>query len=178
MAILFFVIGILSLGISFYFYTKKETSTISTEEKNKQKGDDFEDYLIQLIGKQNDVQFVGKVSDYHKDGVSALENVEPDLKFKFKNIPFAVECKWRRSFVNGKINWAKNYQVKNYNDYSKSKKEKVFVAIGIGGSPNAPEKLFLVPLYRLTQDFAIESYIQEFQIENSEEMGAILKNLF
>ena len=98
MAILFLLLGIVCLGLSIYFYTKKETPHLTTNEIIKQKGDDFEDYIIQLLGKQDDIKFVGKVSDYHKDGVSALENLEPDLKFKFHNTAFAVECKWRNSF--------------------------------------------------------------------------------
>jgi hypothetical protein len=80
--------------------------------------------MIQLVAKQEEIKFVGKVSDYHKDGVSALENREPDLKFKFRNIPFAVECKWRKSFNNGSINWAKDYQVSNYKNYQATKRER------------------------------------------------------
>lgn len=133
MALLFLILGIASLTVSFYFYSRKEKTELISEELSKQKGDDFEEYMIQLLGKQQDIKLVGKVSDYHKNGISALENFEPDLKFKFKNTPFAVECKWRKSFGNGSITWAKDRQIRNYNEYQKNKKEKVYIALGVGG---------------------------------------------
>lgn len=175
MGLLFLTIGIISLAISIYFFSKKEKSTTDLPPISKQKGNEFEDYVIQLLAKQKDVVFVGKVSDYHKNGVSALENKEPDLKFKYKNTAFAVECKWRSSFTNGAINWAKDYQINNYNSYQNTKQEKVFIAIGIGGKPNLPAKLFVVPLFRLTKMFANEEYIREFEILTEKEVIAILK---
>lgn len=175
MAILFLLLGIVCLGLSIYFYTKKETPHLTTNEIIKQKGDDFEDYIIQFLGKRDDIKFVGKVSDYHKDGVSALENFEPDLKFKFHNTAFAVECKWRNSFNAGKITWAKDYQIRNYKAYQKTKNEKVYVAIGIGGEPGAPHQLFLVPLFRLTHSFATEDYIKEFEIKDKKQIPMVLK---
>jgi hypothetical protein len=176
MAVLFLILGVLSLALSYYFYTKKEIPPADFSAVNKQKGNDFEDYLIQLLGKTEGIQLVGKVSDYHKDGVSALENTEPDLKFKTQNAHFAVECKWRSSFKNGNINWAKDYQIKNYNTYQKTKNEKVFVALGIGGTSTQPERLFFVPLYRLKLEFANEDYIKEFEIKDQRDLLKILRN--
>lgn len=150
MALLFLIIGLIFLGFSAYFYFKKKNTLSTYAENQKQKGNDFEDFMIQKLGSQSIVKFVGKVSDYHKNGISALENYEPDLKFKYKNMPFAVECKWRQAFYNGKTNWAKDRQIKNYLNYQNTRKEKVYVALGIGGKPEAPDKLYLIPLYRLT----------------------------
>ena len=175
MGLLFLIIGIISLAISLYFFSKKEKSATDLPPMNKQKGNEFEDYVIQLLGKQKDVIFIGKVSDYHKNGVSALENKEPDLKFKYKNNAFAIECKWRSSFTKGAINWAKDYQINNYKSYQNTKQEKVYIAIGIGGKPNLPAKLFIIPLFRLTKEFANEEYIQEFKILNENEVIEILK---
>lgn len=175
MGLLFLIIGIISLAISVYFFSKKEKSEIDLPPISKQKGNEFEDYVIQLLGKQKDVIFIGKVSDYHKNGISASENKEPDLKFKFQNTAIAVECKWRSSFKNGNIFWAKNYQISNYNNYQNTKQEKVYIAIGIGGKPNLPAKLFIVPLFRLTKEYANEEYIKEFEILNEKDVMEILK---
>lgn len=170
MALLFLIIGFASLALSFYFYSKKEKIEPTSEEINKQKGNDFEDFVIQLLGKQKDIKFVGKVSDYHKNGISALENFEPDLKFKYNAAPFAVECKWRKSFINGSISWAKDRQIKNYNDYQKTKKEKVHIAIGVGGEPNKPEQLYLIPLSLLKYETFKEDYIRDFEIKEEAEI--------
>ena len=170
MALLFLILGIASLAVSFYFYSRKEKTELTSEELSKQKGDDFEEYMIQLLGKQQDIKLVGKVSDYHKNGISALENFEPDLKFKFKNTPFAVECKWRKSFGNGSITWAKDRQIRNYNEYQKNKKEKVYIALGVGGEPSNPEHLYLIPLSRLKYESFKEDYVANFAIKEEAEI--------
>lgn len=175
MALLFLILGIVSLALSFYFYSKKEKTELTSEEISKQKGNDFEEYMIQLLGKQKDIKFVGKVSDYHKNGISALENREPDLKFKYNAVPFAVECKWRKSFGNGSISWAKDRQIKNYNDYQKTKKEKVYIALGVGGEAGKPEHLYLIPLSRLKYETFKENYVADFEIEEDAEILKFLQ---
>jgi hypothetical protein len=48
-----------------------------------------------------------------------------------------------KSFNDGKIKWARHKQIANYLDYQKQKTIPVFIAIGIGGEPYNPEKLFV-----------------------------------
>ena len=189
MALLFLIIGIASLAISIYFFTRTEklTPTISiaptissetspkedlkkadTFDVNKEKGNEFEDFMIQLLGKEKGVQLVSRNSDYHKNGVSASENMEPDLKFKLNSIPFSIECKWRKSFFNEEVFFAKNYQIRNYNKYQIDRKQEVFVAFGVGGHPNSPEKLFLLPLAKLAEEYIGESEIKKYQVKTAE----------
>lgn len=175
MALLFLILGIASLAVSYYFYSKKENTEHTSEEISKKKGNDFEDYMIQLLGKQKDVKFVGKVSDYHKNGISALENFEPDLKFKYKAVPFAVECKWRQSFGSGSISWAKDRQIKNYNEYQKNKKETVYIALGVGGKPGKPQHLYLIPLSKLKYETFKEKYVAAFEIKEESEIVKFLQ---
>lgn len=191
MAILFLIIGIVSLAISTYFFTRKENTTAviparpetsleALHEKdsskrdvfnaNKEKGNAFEDYMIQLLGKEKGVQLVSRNSDYHKNGVSATENMEPDLKFKLNDVRFSVECKWRKSFFNQEVSFAKNYQIRNYNKYQIDTNQKVFVAFGIGGNPTSPEKLFLLPLAKLTEEYISEHEIRDYEVKNVEEI--------
>ena len=197
MAILFVIIGIASLALSAYFFTRKENTnrSVLTEQQSsseaplkkdiskenfdeikKQKGNDFEDFMIQLLGKEKGVQLVSRNSDYHKNGVSASENMEPDLKFKSNSIPFSIECKWRKSFFNEEVFFAKNYQIRNYNKYQIDRKQKVFVAFGIGGQPNSPEKLFLVPLAKLSEEYIGENEIKTYQVRSAEEIIEVIKN--
>lgn len=144
---------------------------------NKEKGDQFEDFVIQTLATlDNSVKLISQASDYHKNGISAEENKEPDLKFTLQTQAFAVECKWRQNFDNeGKINWAKDYQIANYNKFQSENKQKVFIAIGIGGTANAPEKLYLVPLYRLTKSIATENYIADFEVSGKKATLALLQ---
>jgi len=76
----------------------------------------------------------------------------PDLELIFvgKNQhPFAVECKWRTEFKRGKIDWATRKQITRYEEFEFKRAMPVFIAIGVGGAPANPEKLFVTPLCNL-----------------------------
>ncbi len=167
MPYLLIAIGVLLIVIGIYLLTRSG----SESESEKQKGDAFENYMIQKIGKIPGAIFVSKNSDYHQNGVSAAENRDPDLKFKIGQELIAIECKYRSSFsASGKIEWAKEYQLNNYRSFEKEKNHSVFIAIGVGGSPALPKKLYIVPLFRLTKTFAVQSYIEEFEINPSKQL--------
>jgi hypothetical protein len=73
----------------------------------------------------------------------------PDLELifgKYRKHHFAVECKWRERFLEEKITWASNNQICSYQDFENQCRIPVFIAIGIGGEPSRPEKLFVTPL--------------------------------
>ena len=96
--------------------------------------------------------------------------MEPDLKFKLNNVRFSVECKWRKSFFNQEVSFAKNYQIRNYNKYQIVTNQKVFVAFGIGGNPRSPEKLFLLPLAKLTEEYISEHEIRDYEVKTADEI--------
>ena len=178
MALVLLFIGLGFIGSSYYYWQKKPDNSIeisdsnqdSTTEKktnddeNKEKGSQFENYMIDFFHTNDEMVLESKVSDYHKNGKSAKDNQTPDLKMSYKNKKFAVECKYRTSFIDNKITWAKEYQVKNYFNFEKETSQKVFIAIGIGGTAEKPEEVYFVPLYRLTQNFATENYIKEYKV--------------
>ena len=70
-------------------------------------------------------------------------------------------CKWRKRFDKGVIEWAHAYQIKNYLAYEKATKIKVFVVIGVGGTPDKPERMFIAPL----QKVALEVFLTEFALK-------------
>ena len=177
MGLLLLIIGLLISAVGvILLLNKPEHKTVNTapipvsekktpkEPNNKEKGDAFEDFVIQKLGAIPHFKFTGKNSDYHKNGISASENQEPDLKFMHNGNPIALECKWRNAFVNGKIEWAKDYQVENYQRFEEKQKSLVFIAIGIGGEPAKPKEFYMVPLYRLTRTFAARDYILEYTL--------------
>jgi hypothetical protein len=184
MTIFFLIIGTICFGIAaFSHFTDIEKSIeinekpmediLNQEKTNKDKGNAFEDYFFDLLMKDDKMKLLSKTSDYYKNGRYAEDNSTPDFKFQYQETKFAVECKYRGQFVDGKINWAKTYQIKNYNNFEKENNQKVFVAIGIGGTSYAPEKIYFVPLFRLTQEFASESYINEFKVSNVNDVNII-----
>ncbi|MBD0285773.1 MAG: hypothetical protein ICV79_10165 [Flavisolibacter sp.] len=131
-----------------------QTSTVqvNTTLSDKEKGDAFEKYILSLFDRASG-RF--RLLDWRSDkitesGLYALSNHSPDLALDFKDNggyhKFAIECKWRSSFYNGTIDWAKEYQIKNYLNYQKRENIPVFIAIGVGGAPNAPDNLYVARL--------------------------------
>lgn len=85
------------------------------------------------------------------DLISLIDHFNPDLEMELvftgkQKYRFAVECKWRQDFYDGKINWAEDSQIVSYRMFQDRVRIPVFVAIGIGGEPSAPDKLFVTPL--------------------------------
>src|SRR4051812_21465078 len=82
-----------------------------------EKGRLFEQYVIELFNQDN-----FKLTNYRKSekfigNVSLQDCNNPDLELIFdrnKKYPFAVECKWREKFHEGKITWAKDHQIYFY----------------------------------------------------------------
>lgn len=182
MATLLLIVGIVCIASAIYLLTQKKTSKeiiipITTEKSpiaeqptlsNQEKGNMFEDYVIQYLTQTNEnIRLISQVSDYNKNGVFADENMEPDLKFSLAGRFFSVECKWRNQFnEKGFISWSYPGQIERYNEYQKRTDTPVFVAIGVGGTADNPHHFFLIPLYRLTKEFATKEYIEKFMITN------------
>lgn len=170
------ILGTICFVSAYYLYknpTKKITKNKienSLIDENTQKGKAFEEYVLDLFLNESQVELTSRVSDYYKNGKYAQDNKNPDLKFIYKNIPFAIECKYRSNFhKQNTITWAKEHQIKNYNEFEKANKTKVFIAIGIGGNPTQPQEFYIVPLFRLTKSFATTEYIEEFKINSIKE---------
>jgi len=117
-----------------------------------EKGRCFEEYVVQLFNKDNFELIKWRRSERLEDRVLLQDCLNPDLELvfgRYKKHPFAVECKWRKEFVAGKIRWAANYQISSYRDFENRFRIPVFIAIGVGGEPSSPERLFVTPLYNI-----------------------------
>lgn len=175
MAHIFLILGLLCIAAAIYLYSQKP-NTAQYPNENKEKGNQFEDFTIQaIVHSSNDIKLIGKNADYHSNGVSAVENTQPDLRMSYQGKAFAVECKWRAKAIDASILWAKDYQIKNYRRYAFEQNVPVYVAIGIGGAANKPANFYLVPLYRLTKEFATTDYIEEFRIKDGSDILRFLE---
>jgi hypothetical protein len=114
-----------------------------------EKGRAFENYIITLFNADSFKLLEWRKSEKILDGAFSFNHSYPDLELVFvgaRRYRFAVECKWRKEFVDGRINWANSFQICSYEDFQNQKRIPVFIAIGIGGEPSNPEKLFVTPL--------------------------------
>lgn len=130
------------------------------------KGDDFEKCLRKKVFKKKDYELVMKTHDFHENKTDYVESsLYPDYLFRDKsdNEEFWVEAKYRENLYKGKIEWCKPYQFKRYKKLSKQMK--VIVAIGFGGRPINPEKIYLIPLDKIKYTGLYPKSIQEYEFD-------------
>ncbi len=153
-----------------FLTTQSETTT------EKQKGDDFEKYVVQKFSKSY-FSILEWASDKYVNGTYAKSNTHPDLtlKFKFKEIDtdFAVECKYRSDYYKNGVEWCSERQMSNYQAFAKEKSIKVFVVIGIGGVATAPEELYIIPLTEIKGIFLDKAFLGRYKKDNFKD-----KNLY
>ena len=143
---------------------------------DKQKGDDFEKYVVQKFSKSY-FSVLEWASDKYANGTYPKSNTYPDLtlKFKFKDtdIDFSVECKYRSDYYKNGVEWCTERQMGNYKAFAKEKGIKVFVVIGISGVATAPEELYIIPLTEVKAIFLDKAFLGKYKKENFKD-----KNLF
>lgn len=115
------------------------------------KGQRFENYIIELFNKEHFYLKQYRKSEKFTNSLPTIDHWNPDIEMELvftgkRKYRFAVECKWRNEFKDGKIEWANDKQICTYRMFQDQVRIPVFIAIGIGGQPNNPEKLFLTPL--------------------------------
>ena len=143
--------------------TQSETEIIDV---NKKQGDDFEKFVIQKFDKK---YFTVKewAGDKYVNGTYAQTTPMPDLLMEMqlgnKTAQFWVECKWRKELFKGGIEFASPEQFDRYKKYQDEKNIPVFIAIGLGGNGESPERLYVLPLNQLKFNFIYLSYLQKFE---------------
>ena len=142
----------------------------------KWKGKAFEGYIEKLFRK--DIYKLIEDNSFRKLTRWTESYNNPDFIFRHidKNKEFAIECKYISS-INKGITWAYEDKIKNYNDFSKKRNIPVYIIIGIGGRPNNPRELFLVPLSSLKYPYVKVDYLNKFKINQKEIINLNLGNV-
>ena len=138
----------------------------------KEKGDKFEQYIV----KKFNVDFF-KIkewrSDKYIDGLYAESNMNPDLEYEFTlksfSTKFAVECKYRHGLFNGGIDLAKERQIQHYKKFEIERKMPVYIALGLGGNPDDPDELFLIPLKNLNANKISHKNLSRFRKDTNKQ---------
>lgn len=145
---------------------KPETEIIDENVKN---GLDFEKYVLKLFSKKyfNLKDWTG---DKFVDGIYSDKNQNPDLHMSFKlrevEDEFAVECKFRSKFFKGGVDVGSDEQIARYQQFEKDMGMPVFIAIGVGGTGNNPEQIFVVPVREAKSRFISKDMLKKYEIKN------------
>lgn len=153
MNIALIVIGTIFICIGLVrMFTEKAEAPAPQPPTAKEKGNLFEDYVANLF-KDSEVFTVlqwnqGQTSS---EGVYAKADENPDfmieqtLKDGFK-LTYWVECKYRSVFNDSEPVNIPSYQLNRYRKIQRESRRKVLVAIGVKGTPSAPQYFYVVPL--------------------------------
>jgi hypothetical protein len=137
---------------SVYFLRKRILSIIktvyseTTKPTNFIKGDEFEYFLRKRVYTHPGYELVMKTHSYSSNQDDYIEMTKyPDYLFRDRlGSEFYVEAKYRANTFKDKLQWCKSYQLNRYKEIGKTKK--IVIAIGLGGRPKYPKRLFLIPL--------------------------------
>jgi hypothetical protein len=77
---------------------------------------------------------------------------------------FALECKYRPSLQDGFVEFAYDEQLKRYKNFEDVMKLPLVIVLGIGGVPESPAELYLIPLDGVYQPYLSEQQLKEFEV--------------
>ena len=107
----------------------------------------FEDFVVSLCSDKSVFKLIAWRGDKINGEVYALENLLPDLHLRHRlgagEVEYYIECKYRSSWGDDGIDLSGQYV--RYHNAAKDHKMELFIALGVGGTPSAPDEFFLVP---------------------------------
>ncbi|HEX8993949.1 MAG TPA: hypothetical protein VF803_01715 [Candidatus Paceibacterota bacterium] len=129
------------------------------------KGTRFEQYVTTFFPEPKFL-LTDRTRDISKfTGRRVESDTHPDLVFRNGETgnSFAVECKWRAQWARGRSGelglWWNLAQWNRYRAYAQQTGFPVWVAFGIGGSPERPREVYLIDLERLHYPFLRQELI-------------------
>lgn len=136
-------------------------------DENVKKGRMFEEFVVKKFDKEYFKIMIWQ-SDKSIEGMHADANQDPDLVVRLtKNsgyYKFAVECKYRTKIeTEKKFEIITNSQFLRYKKYGLENNMPVFIVLGVGGTANNPNELFIIPLKDLEDSDIKYAYIKKYQ---------------
>ena len=152
--------------------TVPQSTNPKQENRSVLKGHAFEEFIAIKINQNKGYVLKEWRGDKYADGTYAESNLYPDLEFEVtkgtSSHRFAIECKWRNNFYDGKLELFKESQLTNYWRFSAEKNIPVFVAIGVGRDGPNPKELFVIPLSKVKKTWLFRSELQDYRLNVSE----------
>jgi hypothetical protein len=127
-------------------------------------GEQFENYLRCHIFVKKYYVILENTHDFQANQGDFIESsINPDFKLRDKmNKSFYLEARYRSNDFDDKINWCNHGQLKRYQEFDKILP--VFIAIALGGKPDNPQNLFLLPLHEANDPDLLLTTAFKYQI--------------
>ena len=128
-------------------------------------GDEFEQYVRKYLFPKERYDLVRRTHDYNANKTDFVESSkEPDYRFRSRRSgrEFWVEAKYRSQLHKGAVEWCKPYQLERYKAIDRA--VPVFVAIGLGGQPESPLHVYIVPLKDVRYTRLFPSFLRNYEV--------------
>ena len=141
-------------------FCSKEEQEVLPANANEIKGRRFEEFVVSLLCDKTKFRLLAWRSDKIYQNIYAQENLYPDLHIKHQlghaTVEYFIECKYRSSWNNGVIDLSEQFL--RCRNQAKSHNCELFIALGIGGSPSAPDEFLLIPARMIGYNKRIEQH--------------------
>ena len=143
------------------------------------RGDEFEQFVKTKLFPRDSYDILYKTPEYgdRRDRYFTPVN-QPDCKYVSKNegFEFFVEPRFRAGFQNQILEWGKFFDLNRCREMDMVLP--VLIAIGLGGRPAAPERVFLVPARFAKFVKQYPSLMQKYEVEPGQSVSeAFLKRI-
>jgi hypothetical protein len=143
-------------------------SKAAAENKEYEKGLAFENYIVEQFARNKDFfTLLEWRSDKFYKGIFPESNRDPDLVYQFASKDFvrtfSVECKYRSGMLfNNTINLMTEDKYRIYQTFHRTKMP-VYIALGVGGRPNRPKEIYLIPFDYVKPVMAMDEVFKYWQ---------------
>jgi hypothetical protein len=146
-----------------------ERDEVKTPEGFK-KGEAFQDYIRKHLFTKDKFDMLHKTHSYatNKNDYIIEDSEEPDFKFRVIRTgkAFWVEAKYRSRYYEDKVDCYKPLQLKRYKEIDK--KFPVYITLGLGGEPDSPDQVFLIPIRDIEYSYSklFLSFLKNYKVPN------------
>jgi hypothetical protein len=131
----------------------------------EEKGRRFEEFVISKFD-PNYFTIVEKTHSWktnEKRFIESSNNPDYILRYNLSGEEFAVECKYRsRLNQDGMLECCKPYQFQRYKKFMREMHFPVFIVVGLGGSDDNPDDLYVIPLQDMKYNMLYKSAFMPF----------------
>jgi len=115
-------------------------------------------------------------SDKRSGDIYPRSNQKPDLVFASRQAGkkdyFAIECKWKDTIKGQSWEWAKSQERNQFHEFAEKMLMPVFIVAGIGGKPDEPEQVYIIPLSEIKKALRLSNKKLE-QYRRKDDAGTI-----
>jgi len=137
-------------------------------------GESFESYARKYLFTERHYQLLQKTHGYRSPKKNYVPSADPDFKFRDRRNGkiFYVEAKYRKSFFKGQVTWCTERQLDHYHQCYRE--NPVFILLAVGGNPDRPEFVSLIPLKKANFTTLFKSHAEKYSIHTKRKIASRL----